>query len=525
MTHTDGKPFAKIIDFGLAKALQAKLTNKTMVTEFGQVMGTLRYMSPEQADFDCLDVDTRTDIYSLGVMLYELLTGTTPIDDTNAPATRDQVLSMIRDVDPPRPSNRLSSINNSREVSTMRQTDSNRLGGVLRGDLDWIVMKAIEKDRTRRYDSASAFATDVRRFLDNEPIEARPPSQLYLVQKFVRRNRIACAASALIMVALLGTLSVRSYYQGRLDTVKLELREAEDKLDVATDSLAKVELLRTDAETQYDKLTTELDAAEEEVDRQLENVLAMETFMSFAFLGQTRSATADTPLKEFLQNSELAIETFQVADDKARKAKGDLLHALGFAYLELRQFDAAERIIRQAYEIRKTLGDSDSTHETMFNAAICNLNQMKFELAEPLFKAVIDYRSKGPDGEVEHRLSERPQTLRAKVGYGRLLIASKRFDDAKELIEPVVELSQRHADNTLAMQFISEAREILHDAILLGQFKQTPKDKQPELVREVRALLKANMDYWSGRNKEVPGATRSRLERLDQLTSLLSEEI
>ena len=161
----------------------------------------------------------------------------------------------------------------------------------------------------------------------------------------------------------------------------------------------------------------------------------------------------------------------------------------------------------------------------MFNAAICNLNQKKYELAEPLFKAVIDYRSQGPSGEIELRFTEAPQTVRAKVGYGRLLIASKRFDEARELIEPVVALSQRHADNALAMQFISEAREVLHDAILLGQFKQTPKDKQPELIREVKALLEANIEYWSGQNKEIPSGTESRHERLEQLMSLLSEEI
>ncbi len=210
ISKVNGKPVPKVIDFGLAKATEHtnRLTEKTMFTEFGQVVGTLQYMSPEQAEMDSLDIDTRTDIYSLGVMLYELLAGSTPLDqETLGKNALLQVLEMIREKEPPRPSTRLSSSKNtSQDISRRRKIASSKLQSILKGELDWVVMKAIEKNRKRRYDSAAGFAEDIRRFLANEPVTARPPSTGYRVQKFVQKNKGLVASLATISAMLVATV-------------------------------------------------------------------------------------------------------------------------------------------------------------------------------------------------------------------------------------------------------------------------------------------------------------------------------
>ncbi len=201
----DGVPVVKVIDFGVAKAIGQQLTDKTIYTRFTQMIGTPLYMSPEQAEFNALDVDIRSDIYSLGVLLYELLTGTTPFDRTRfATAAYDEIRRIIKEEEPPKPSTRLSTMGESlSKVSSQRKTEPAKLSALVKGDLDWIVMKALEKDRSRRYETASAFAADVRRFLAEEPIEARPPSTWYRFRKLARRNKVALSTAALVAAALL----------------------------------------------------------------------------------------------------------------------------------------------------------------------------------------------------------------------------------------------------------------------------------------------------------------------------------
>jgi Tfp pilus assembly protein PilF len=210
----DVTPVVKVIDFGIAKAVSGRLTDKMVYTAFAQMVGTPLYMSPEQAGLSDSDVDTRSDVYSLGVLLYELLTGTTPFDSkTLRKVSYDEMRRIIREEEPPRPSTRLSTIEQA-ELSTIaerRGLEPRRLSQQLRGELDWIVMKALEKDRNRRYESASAFAADVQRYLDDEPVQACPPSKLYRLRKFARRHKTglgivgSAAVCTLLMVALIGT--------------------------------------------------------------------------------------------------------------------------------------------------------------------------------------------------------------------------------------------------------------------------------------------------------------------------------
>ena len=232
VTIADGRPIPKVIDFGIAKAMTQRLTDKTVFTEFRQLIGTPEYMSPEQAELTGVDIDTRSDIYALGVLLYQLLTGTTPIDSHRLrSAAIEELKRIIREEDPPRPSTRWqtmmettgsephegvirSDVHRNRatsvtvqEMAKSRRTDPATLRRLLRGDLDWIVMKALDKDRTRRYETAFSLASDLKRYLEQEPVLASPPTLRYRAGKFVRRNRtfvVACLTVATVLIAGLG---------------------------------------------------------------------------------------------------------------------------------------------------------------------------------------------------------------------------------------------------------------------------------------------------------------------------------
>src|SRR5712671_647492 len=215
VTVNDGVAVPKVIDFGIAKATnQQPLTDKTVFTAFEQFIGTPAYMSPEQAVMTSLDVDTRSDIYSLGVLLYELLTGKTPLDQKELlSAGLEEMRRTIREKEPARPSTRVSTMLNGELTTTAkhRHIDAPKLIHLLRGDLDWIVMKALEKDRARRYETANGLARDVERYLADEPVVARPPSKTYRLQKLVRRNKLAFAAAGAVVAALVVGLAASTW--------------------------------------------------------------------------------------------------------------------------------------------------------------------------------------------------------------------------------------------------------------------------------------------------------------------------
>jgi tetratricopeptide (TPR) repeat protein len=242
----DGRPVPKVIDFGVAKAAGPPLTERTLQTGFGAVVGTPEYMSPEQASFNQLDVDTRSDIYALGVLLYELLTGSPPFP--RAELERAGVLEMlrvIREREPTKPSTRLSTAEGLPTLAANRGTEPGRLARLVRGELDWIVMKALEKDRNRRYETANGLAADVRRYLADEVVEARPPSAGYRLGKFVRRNRLPLAAGAALAVAVVAGGGAVLAVQAKADrdraartawaeaSVAAAVREARERADEA----------------------------------------------------------------------------------------------------------------------------------------------------------------------------------------------------------------------------------------------------------------------------------------------------
>src|SRR5262249_31000856 len=232
VTHQDGAPLVKIIDFGVAKALGQQLTDKTLFTGFVQLIGTPLYMSPEQAALSNVDVDTRSDIYSLGVLMYELLTGTTPFDKERLTrASYEEMRRIIREEEPPRPSARLSHLSKSSPhnprsesdassapatssldaIAAQRRSDPASLAKLIRGELDWIVIKALEKDRNRRYETANGLARDIQRYLNDEAVQACPPSASYRLSKLVRKHRAAVLTIATLAGLLVAGTAVSTW--------------------------------------------------------------------------------------------------------------------------------------------------------------------------------------------------------------------------------------------------------------------------------------------------------------------------
>ena len=238
----DGQPVPKVIDFGVAKALHQKLTDQTLYTEIGSLVGTFEYMSPEQAELSALDIDTRADVYALGVLLYELLTGTTPLNTKRLRgAAYAEMLRMIKEEEPPWPSTRLTESKESLSgLAARRRTDAGRLTKAVRGELDWIVMKALEKDRTRRYEAARDLARDVERHLRDEPVEACPPSAAYRLKKFFRRHKGPVAAALLVVLALLGGLLGTGYGLLQAEQAR-DLAEANERTAMANAAQAAAE--------------------------------------------------------------------------------------------------------------------------------------------------------------------------------------------------------------------------------------------------------------------------------------------
>jgi serine/threonine protein kinase/tetratricopeptide (TPR) repeat protein len=324
VTVQDGRPVPKVIDFGIAKAVEQKLTERTFVTQHGAVVGTLEYMSPEQAELAAMDVDTRADVYALGALLYELLTGTTPLGRGRLrQAALSEVLRRIREEEPPRPSTRLSeSRDHLPSVAAVRRTEPARLTRLMRGDLDWIVMKALEKDRTRRYETAGGLARDIRRHLDGDPVDAGPPSATYRLRKYARKHRAALvtvgAFAAVLLIASAVSAALAVAASRARDAARKALGETRQQKARAEEALAQSEAAR-------DFLVEAFRSPDPDQDGRSVKVVDM--------LGR-------------------AAETLDRGFTGDRKVRAALLDALGLTFTNLAVYDRAETVLERAIALR-----------------------------------------------------------------------------------------------------------------------------------------------------------------------------
>lgn len=367
VTVQDDKPLLKVIDFGVAKAVSSRLTDRTFFTETGQLVGTPEYMSPEQAEAMGVDVDTRTDVYSLGVVLYELLSGALPFDPKSLrSAGYQEIQRIIREVDPPAPSTRLSALTETlASIAACRQIEPRKLETTLKGELDWIVMKSLEKDRTRRYESAGALAGDVARYLADEPIAASPPSKLYRSRKFVRRHRwglgMAAVLAAALGAGLIGTtLGFIRARQQRDEAVAARLAEAEAR----------------EYESQTDKF-----------------LIGM-----FTSIDPEEARGREVKVKEIL---DLANRRIDADPPKHAVVEASLRAIFGRAYRSLGDYEKARQQLQRSVDIYRRQGaprESFLMHELQY-LGLAELSEGKFAEAEASFREALQLHRKhdGPD--------------------------------------------------------------------------------------------------------------------------------
>ncbi len=444
----DGRPNAKVIDFGIAKATSHKLTDKTLFTEHKQVIGTLQYMSPEQAE-GSLDIDTRTDVYSLGVLLYELLTGSTPFDNkTMQDALYSEMQRIIREVDPPRPSTRLSeSHGRIASIAAQRGIEPRRLGLLVRGDLDWIVMKALEKDRSRRYESAVDLATDLRRHLAGEAVLAAPPSASYRFVKFVRRHRGRVVAAGLVLTALV--LAVVGTTTGMLRALeqkeRADLASTQARLAAESEAAARIEAqhsaekavaaaVRADAaKTEEAQARARAETAQAEESKARARAEAVRDFV-VAALGasdvRTPGGGKDATIFAAMQDAIADLDSNRFEDDPETEAT--LRQTIAVIMLGNGRSQAALDSAEKALKLRRRLHSGDHRDvATSLNQVALGLQALDREAeAEPLMRQSLDMHRRLASGDDKFVATLSANLANVVKSLGRPAEAEPLMEDA-----------------------------------------------------------------------------------------------
>lgn len=463
----DGKPVPKVIDFGLAKAIHQSLTEQSLYTAHGMLLGTPLYMSPEQAEHNNLDVDTRTDIYSLGVILYELLTGSTPLERQQMKAAAfNEILRLIKDTEPPKPSSRLSSSQNLPSIAAQRRVEPNQLKKSLSGDLDWIVMKALDKERSRRFETANGLARDIARYLNDEAVEACPPSAAYRFKKLVRRNKglvtAACLIAATLVVGIVGTTwglvrAERSRQKAINEAERATLAEAESKkranelkevadfqgrmLEQVDPAAAGVKLTEN-VRTMYDAALVKAGMADNERSQQIES------FANQWSRVNATDAALDLIDLAILKPTVTAIDE-QFSDQPAVAAT--LRHVLAERYHDLGLDSDALTLQEQALaQRRKVLGEEHpDTLESICNLGVYISSLGRYDEAKRYYVEAIEKSRKV-------RGNDDPETLVYIANLGMLKMEMGQLDEAEVFLREALEarrkvLGEEHPDTLTSL--------------------------------------------------------------------------
>lgn len=477
----DVRHVPKVIDFGVAKAINQRLTERTLITHFHQMVGTPLYMSPEQAELSGQDVDTRSDVYSLGVLMYELLTGTTPFDkETLRSASFDEMRRIIREDDPPRPSHRISTFNDAQlsTLSERQQVPLPQLKQSIERELDWIVLKALEKDRTRRYESASALAADIQRYLEDQPVEACPPSAVYRFGKLARRHKAAITTIVMVAAALVVGVVGTGYQAMRATRAELE---------------AVQEATRAETEAETAKRESAISQAVNE-------------FINSDLLGAADphvQPNRDLRVREVLDKASQKIgNRFQ--DQPLVEAS--IRHTLGNSFLNLGELDTAESQLKSSLKLYQQELGNDDARAIIVESQLAWLDRYRgeYQASYAKFQSVLKRASKTLG--LEHRV-----TLSAKSSIAYLTMDVGRYKEAETICREVLEIQHRvlgseDADtlvttgrlaNILAVQGLSAKAEEL-DRKLLKLNQQIHGVEHPESINSIARIgyrLRMNFDY------------------------------
>jgi serine/threonine protein kinase len=469
----------KVIDFGVAKATAQKMTDRTMFTEFGQVVGTVEYMSPEQAKFNQLDIDTRSDIYSLGVLLYELLTGSTPFGrDRLSAAAFDEMLRIIREEEPPRPSTRLSTAEGLPSIAASRGSEPLKLNRVVRGELDWVVMKALEKDRNRRYQTATGLAADIQRYLDDEAVQACPPSATYRFGKFARRHKGGLLAGAGVVATLVLLV---------LGLAASNLLIAAERNQKAAALIEKEEALAS-AKASQETAQAESKRAEEGF---LRASIAIREVLTKAAMGSGEWSQLPRSLRK--QFGVEAVKFYEdllqgTSDPNSQYQAAVGFRAIGTLHTTSEEPRQAEESFRRSIAILDRL-----TIERPAN------QKYQHQLAWSLFNLGRVLRD-------THRIEEAKSTLHKGVAlYEALLVQSPNsFDFCSELATCHLELARCHED---ALDFNAGAEAVRAGIEVLKSAAPQPHEALPYEVQSTRLyLILGAMKAGSGEVKEARAA-------------------
>ena len=490
----DDERIPKIIDFGVAKAISQRLTEHTAYTELGQLIGTPEYMSPEQAEMTNLDIDTRTDVYSLGVLLYELLSGHQPFDAKELRrAGMAEIQRKLRHEEPPRPSSRVTFGGEDSTVSaTNRRADVRALGRAIEGDLDWITMKAIEKDRVRRYETAHALALDVLRHLNDQPVLAGPPSGFYRARKMFRRHRASIVAAAAVVLALIAGVVGTSW--ALLRAVRAERQAATEAVEArrqtaiaeAVNGFLNNDLLAAAAPSaargQGKDVTMRqaLDVAAERIDRASQGTgrFASEPLVEAAIriaIGSTYRALGEyAPAEPHLRR---AVELRRGALGADHQETVRSVNQLANLHWRQGRLDQAEPLFREAYDVtRRRLGDDhEDTMAYEMNLANVFRARGRFQEAEPLYEHNLETRLRvlGAD---------HPGTLDTMGNLANHYQETGRYDKAEALHRRALD-GRRRVQGPKAPGTVSEMNNLANDLALLGRDQEAGT-----LMRETLAL-------------------------------------